>query len=208
MSEPSEDRKTEDAKTSFESLPPEDILHTVVDDYEQVKIIGEELASDIGRNILTILHDDALTASEVAKKYSLSRQLIAYHLERLERAGLVQVKEIDFSEKGKEMKRYHVPKMALLIIFPNILENKEKAVIQLKKIAVQSFIRRLLMSIGTFALAFGSLFGVMQSLYREVPARKEPMSLTPYEPAQAFAIAIIIAIVASVLIWLYLKRRR
>lgn len=208
MSESSEHQKTSDTKPDIESLPPEDILHLIVDEYAQLKTIGEELASDIGRNILMILHDNALTASEVAQKFGLSRQLVAYHLERLEKTGLIHVKEIDLSEKGKEMKRYHASKMGLLIIFPNFLVNKEQAVIHLKKIAARNLVRRILMSVGAFGAIFGSLSGSMQLLYREPPRRAETIDVISSIQSQVIIIAIAAGIVAAVLVWSYLKRRR
>lgn len=203
----SDSRTNDEEQTKFQSLSADDILYVVADDYERVKTIGEELASDIGRNVLILLRDNYLTASEIAKKYNLSRQLVAYHLGRLEKVGLVEVKEIDTSEKGKEMKRYRVPKMALLIVLPDVLENKEKTVIQLKRIATQNFMRKLLMSIGLFLGTLGIMFGVGQLLYHETPQTKESVPVATYGSVEIL-IALIVAVTLILIVsWSYFKRR-
>lgn len=110
-----ESKKTPEDKASKLSIEPDDAIQTFFSDDSRLKLIGEELANDTGRVILQKLHGSPLTISELAKVLNISVQLVAYHIERMEKAGLVEVKESLLSQKGKEMKKYQLAKMAILL---------------------------------------------------------------------------------------------
>ena len=64
------------------------------------------LSSDTARRILGALHDDPDTPSALADRVDTSLQNVQYHLTNLDDAGLVEVIDTIYSEKGREMKVY------------------------------------------------------------------------------------------------------
>jgi len=64
------------------------------------------LASDAARSVLRELYRDPATQSELADRVDTSIQNVSYHLENLVEAGLVDVVDQWYSEKGREMDVY------------------------------------------------------------------------------------------------------
>ncbi|WP_152421551.1 ArsR/SmtB family transcription factor [Haloferax gibbonsii] len=52
------------------------------------------------------MYDDPAAPSEIAERLNMSVQSVSYHLENLSEAGIIQVADTMYSEKGKEMKIY------------------------------------------------------------------------------------------------------
>ena len=94
----------------FPSLPdatPDDREPRVVgvDDEDADKLIAA-LGSETAREILTHLHDEPATKSELAAAVDTSLQNVQYHLSKLDGADLVAVVDTTYSEKGREMDVY------------------------------------------------------------------------------------------------------
>ena len=92
------------------SLPdatPEDREPRVVgvDDEDADDLIAA-LGSETAREILTCLHDEPATKSELAAEVDTSLQNVQYHLSKLDGADLVDVVDTTYSEKGREMDVY------------------------------------------------------------------------------------------------------
>ncbi|PAU84201.1 transcriptional regulator [Halorubrum salipaludis] len=92
------------------SLPdatPEDREPRVVgvDDDDADELIAA-LGSETAREILTTLHDEPATKSELADAVDTSLQNVQYHLSKLDGADLVDVVDTTYSEKGREMDVY------------------------------------------------------------------------------------------------------
>jgi len=92
------------------SLPdatPEDREPRVVgvDDDDADDLIAA-LGSETAREILTRLHDEPATKSELADAVDTSLQNVQYHLSKLDGADLVDVVDTTYSEKGREMDVY------------------------------------------------------------------------------------------------------
>jgi len=92
------------------SLPdatPEDREPRVVgvDDDDADELIAA-LGSETAREILTRLHDEPATKSELAGAVDTSLQNVQYHLSKLDGADLVDVVDTTYSEKGREMDVY------------------------------------------------------------------------------------------------------
>ncbi|WP_144920100.1 ArsR/SmtB family transcription factor [Halorubrum salsamenti] len=92
------------------SLPdatPEDREPRVVgvDDDDADELIAA-LGSETAREILTRLHDEPATKSELADAVDTSLQNVQYHLSKLDGADLVDVVDTTYSEKGREMEVY------------------------------------------------------------------------------------------------------
>jgi len=64
------------------------------------------LGSETAREILTRLHDEPATKSELADAVDTTLQNVQYHLSKLNRADLVDVVDTTYSEKGREMDVY------------------------------------------------------------------------------------------------------
>ena len=76
-----------------------------LDDEEVEPLIGS-LSSDTARSLLTALHEEPRTASELAEAVDTSLQNVRHHLSNLQEAELVEVAETRYSVKGREMKVY------------------------------------------------------------------------------------------------------
>jgi DNA-binding transcriptional ArsR family regulator len=86
-------------------------------DDEAVGRICAALSADSALAIFRLLTDRPLAASEVAGELDLSVQNACYHLQKLRDAGLIEVVDTCYSEKGSEMKIYAVtsdPKVLVL----------------------------------------------------------------------------------------------
>ncbi|MWV65037.1 helix-turn-helix domain-containing protein [Halorubrum sp. JWXQ-INN 858] len=76
-----------------------------VDDDEADELIAA-LGSETARSLLSALHDEPATTSELAAEVDTSLQNVQYHLGRLSDADLVDVVDTAYSEKGREMDVY------------------------------------------------------------------------------------------------------
>lgn len=95
---------------------PEDRAPRVVDlEGEDAEKVFGALSSETAREIFTGLHEEPMTASDVADAVDSSIQNVRYHLENLGDAGLVEVVDTWYSSRGNEMKVY-APKDGPLIV--------------------------------------------------------------------------------------------
>jgi DNA-binding transcriptional ArsR family regulator len=74
------------------------------------------LSSDTARSLLSELHDQPATASELSNRADTSLQNAQYHLKKLEDADLISPVDTIYSEKGREMTVY-APVDGPLILF-------------------------------------------------------------------------------------------
>ncbi|SIR51122.1 transcriptional regulator, ArsR family [Haladaptatus litoreus] len=74
------------------------------------------LSSGTARSLLSALHDQPATASELSDEVDTSLQNAQYHLQKLEDAELISAVDTIYSEKGREMKVY-APTDGPLILF-------------------------------------------------------------------------------------------
>ncbi|WP_276258413.1 ArsR/SmtB family transcription factor [Haloglomus litoreum] len=81
-------------------------LQTLWLDSEEAGDLLSSLASDTARSVLTALHEEPATASEVADRVDTSLQNARHHLNSLQDADLVEVEETRYSSKGREMSVY------------------------------------------------------------------------------------------------------
>jgi DNA-binding transcriptional ArsR family regulator len=76
----------------------------------------EALSSATTREVLAALHEEPAAASELADRVDTSLQNVQYHLGKLEDAGLVEVGDTIYSEKGREMDIYVPADRALVVV--------------------------------------------------------------------------------------------
>jgi DNA-binding transcriptional ArsR family regulator len=86
-----------------------------LDSAEADDLIGA-LSSGTARRILATLHDEPASASEIADRVDTSLQNVQYHLGRMDEAGLVEVVDTVYSEKGREMKLYAPADRPLVVV--------------------------------------------------------------------------------------------
>jgi DNA-binding transcriptional ArsR family regulator len=86
-------------------------------DSEDAGDLLSALSSETARAVLAALHDEPDTPANVADRVGTSLQNAQYHLGKLEDAGLIEVVDTVYSEKGREMSRY-APADRPLVVFP------------------------------------------------------------------------------------------
>jgi DNA-binding transcriptional ArsR family regulator len=85
-----------------------------LDDDEAETLIGS-LSSDTARSVLTALHEEPRTASELAEEVDTSLQNVRHHLNNLAEADLIEATETRYSVKGREMKVYSPVNESLVV---------------------------------------------------------------------------------------------
>lgn len=75
-------------------------------DSEDADDLLAALSSTTARELFAGLHESPSTASELAERAGTSLQNTQYHLEKLSDAGLIEVVDTAYSEKGREMDVY------------------------------------------------------------------------------------------------------
>ena len=63
-------------------------------DDEKIKSFGELFTNDSSREILQLLFNEELTATQIAQKTDISLQLVKYHLNKLQSLGIVKISKI------------------------------------------------------------------------------------------------------------------
>lgn len=76
----------------------------------------EALSSTTARSILTELHTEPAAASELASRCDTTIQNTQYHIEQLADAGLIEVIDTVYSEKGREMDVYAPADRPLVVV--------------------------------------------------------------------------------------------
>lgn len=109
------------AQSIFPRQPPESTVESqpeYVSLQDSEEVLGA-LATETGRQILAVLHDEPLPQSELAAAVGTSIQNITYHLTRLEDAGIVEVVDTWYSSRGCEMDVYAVTADPVVLCIEN-----------------------------------------------------------------------------------------
>jgi DNA-binding transcriptional ArsR family regulator len=77
--------------------------------------VFDALASKTARTILAALYESPATASDLAEETDTSLQNVRYHLDNLVEAGLVEVVDTWYSERGREMDVYDAVDDAVVV---------------------------------------------------------------------------------------------
>ncbi|MFC7132956.1 MULTISPECIES: ArsR/SmtB family transcription factor [Salinibaculum] len=86
---------------------------------QETNSVFSVLSSELARSILDQLYESPATQSELAAYEDTSIQNVSYHLENLVEAGLVEVVDQWYSEKGREMDVYAPAGDSLVLIAGN-----------------------------------------------------------------------------------------
>ena len=89
-----------------------------VDSDDAADLLGA-LSSETARGLLAALHDDPANAAKLAEEVDTTIQNAQYHLGKLEEAGVIEVIDTVYSEKGREMKVYAPSDRPLVVVAGN-----------------------------------------------------------------------------------------
>ena len=122
---------------SADELPNNELTENIkilATDDEKIKSFGEIFTNDSSREILQLLFNDELSATQIAQKSNISLQLVKYHLNKLQDIGVVQISKIEKNSKSQDMKIYTASKFSLVIVPPKLSDKTKES-----KLLVRSF---------------------------------------------------------------------
>lgn len=117
-------------------------------DDQKIKSFGEIFTNDSSREILQLLFNEELSATQIAQKSNISLQLVKYHLNKLQDLGVVKISKIEKNSKSQDMKIYTASKFSIVIVPPKLSEKTKES-----KLLVRSF--RNIYKVAGFAIATG-----------------------------------------------------
>ena len=83
---------------------------------KRIKYLGRILNSDSSMDILRLISKEEMTASEIAEKMHLSLPLTIHHLNKMSKAGIVNIVKTRLNSKNQPMKCYRADKTGILIL--------------------------------------------------------------------------------------------
>lgn len=90
--------------------------HLLHIDTDQSDIVFSALSSTNARRLLTLLHEEPRTITELAQELDTTLQTVQYHLSNLVEADLIEVTDTKYSVRGAEMDIY-APTAEATILF-------------------------------------------------------------------------------------------
>ncbi len=145
---------------SSDKLPDEDLVEDIkilATDDEKIKLFGEIFTNDSSREILQLLFNEELTATQIAQKSNVSLQLVKYHINKLQALGIVKISKIEKNSKSQDMKIYTAAKFSIVIVPPKLSEKTKES-----KLLVRSF-RHIYKVVGLgIATGLSGLFSLFQ----------------------------------------------
>jgi len=102
---------------------------------EESKKITQVISNDTARQIIELLAEASLSASDIAGRLRAPLTTITYNLENLESVGLIKVEKVKYSEKGREVKIY-APVRKLIVLVPEKTDRKSVADILRKYLGI------------------------------------------------------------------------
>lgn len=86
------------------------------------KKITQVITNDTAREIMELLAEHSMSASDIANKLTVPLTTIKYNIENLVEVGLVKIERIKYSEKGRQVKVY-APVRKLIVVVPEKIDN-------------------------------------------------------------------------------------
>lgn len=102
---------------------------------EDSKKITQVITNDTAREIIELLAEHSMSASDIAKKLNVPLTTVKYNLENLVEVGLAKIERIKYSEKGRKVKVY-APVRKLIVVVPEKMDNGSIADILKKYLGV------------------------------------------------------------------------
>ena len=136
------------------------------------KLVSRALANETSIRILNILAEEPMPVSRISEILDIPITTAQYNIERLLDAGLVRVKEVKWSRKGREVKIYE-PQEKYIIITPGKTD-RHMVLRELKKL------------LPVISIGFGALIGWLAgSGMRSTPPVIEEKSAVPQVSGKA-----------------------
>ena len=107
----------EETKEQEEQKRQETSTDVLTIDDERTDEVLSSVSSETARRILTSVHDSPKIPTDLAEELGTTTQNIRYHLDNLEEAGLVEVGDVCYSEKGREMYVYEPSDAPSMLVF-------------------------------------------------------------------------------------------
>ena len=114
---------------------------------ERAQRIARAMASQTANAIIQAFGSGPLTSSEVARAMAIPITTATYHIENLLNAGLIEVMETRWSEKGREVKVYGLANQVVIIAPPES--------------DLRSVLKKYAMLFGIVILASAGLWGLL-----------------------------------------------
>ena len=115
--------KPDDVATHSE----QDCNHIVFSsDDQRLKMLGEIFGNDASRNIITVLIEDEMTATQISDKLGLKLNLVLYHLNKMLNLQIISITKKTKNSRGHQMKHYRA-KPAVMIFSKNAKDRAEKS---------------------------------------------------------------------------------
>lgn len=105
------------------SIGPRDDPQVLCLDDDRTRQVLSTLSSDTSQAIFSTLNEKPMAPRDVAETLDMSVQNVVYHLENLEEAGLIDVLDTCYSEKGQEMRIYG-PTREPYVVFLGLSEDQ------------------------------------------------------------------------------------
>ncbi|MEA1894168.1 MAG: winged helix-turn-helix domain-containing protein [Euryarchaeota archaeon] len=90
---------------------------------EESKKITQTLSNDSARQVLELLADEPMSASDIAEKLEIPLTTVKYNLDALIESGLIMIKQTRWSVKGRKIKIYS-PIRKLIVVVPDKTDRK------------------------------------------------------------------------------------
>ncbi len=90
---------------------------------KESKKITQALSNDSARQVLELLTDKPMSASEIAEELNIPLTTVKYNLDALIESGLTVVKQTKWSTKGRKIKIY-APAHKLIVVVPDKTDRK------------------------------------------------------------------------------------
>ncbi|MEA3324219.1 MAG: winged helix-turn-helix domain-containing protein [Euryarchaeota archaeon] len=90
---------------------------------KESKKITQTLSNDSARQVLELLADEPMSASDIAEKLEIPLTTVKYNLDALIESGLIMIKQTRWSVKGRKIKIYS-PIRKLIVVVPDKTDRK------------------------------------------------------------------------------------
>ncbi|WNY25380.1 winged helix-turn-helix domain-containing protein [Methanolapillus millepedarum] len=164
---------------SFEEFDADNLIIIPVND--DSKKIRQILSNETSMKILDALKKESMSSSQLSDKLGLSLTTIKYNVDILVENGLVNVKKIKYSEKGRQVKIYEAPEK-VIVFAPE----------KISRISIVSMLQKYAFAFGCAVFAgfgFSYLFRQHQTVVEKtaMDARLMSSSENYYDLSGAFA---------------------
>ena len=123
-----------DTDLSAKNLENSEKIEIFSTDDGKIKTLVDLFSSDSSRKILNLLFENEMTTSEIANSTGMSIELARYHIQKMQKIGLVHISKVQKNSREQDMKYYVSKKFVIMILPPTISEKAKKSKTLLKSL--------------------------------------------------------------------------